>query len=303
MSILKYFFVLLLVWGTHITILSQDDVDAKWMRVQTDSGEVSVEIPEDHSYFFDKDGFFTSTGSASTYAVRDVSVLTALRKGTVIRLEVYRTPREALDLLIETAIGRGTPVRSSKLNEIPVKEIVTSDDHHRSVRYFFRSKNFVYVLSSASRGDETDVMKRFINSVRFVPDSKTATSLGGTLLRSLKLSPFELRKGEQDTKSPKPSPVGPAAPSPNIKSLIIASRPRASYTNAARWKNVQGEVRLRVEFASNGSIPRIEILEDLPEGLTRQAFFAALRLLFLPVEKDGQLISARKIVEYSFKIY
>jgi hypothetical protein len=53
----------------------------------------------------------------------------------------------------------------------------------------------------------------------------------------------------------------------------------------------------------NGSIPDITVLKTLPEGLLRQAVFAALRTKFIPKEKDGLPIATKSTFEFGFHIY
>jgi hypothetical protein len=60
---------------------------------------------------------------------------------------------------------------------------------------------------------------------------------------------------------------------------------------------------LKIVFAENGFIPKIEATQVLPDGLLRQAVFAAIRIKFLPEEKDDIPQTITKTVEYSFAIY
>jgi hypothetical protein len=91
--------------------------------------------------------------------------------------------------------------------------------------------------------------------------------------------------------------------------LVILSHPYPIFNSKARKKGVQGTVRLRVTFTSDGEIGDVI---DIPEknkekfvkyGLTEQAIIAAKNIKFKPATKDGEPITVTKIVEYAFAIY
>ena len=83
----------------------------------------------------------------------------------------------------------------------------------------------------------------------------------------------------------------------------ITSKPRASYTDAARGNLTQGTVKLAVEFGADGKIKAVVPFQKLPDGLTENCVAAAKGIVFDPATKDGKPISAIGIVTYSFTIY
>ena len=85
--------------------------------------------------------------------------------------------------------------------------------------------------------------------------------------------------------------------------LKIILKPRANYTDDARKNDIQGTVRLRVAFLSNGGIGSIDPVSTLPYGLTEQAMAAAAKIFFIPAGKSGKPVSVAKLVEYNFGIY
>lgn len=89
----------------------------------------------------------------------------------------------------------------------------------------------------------------------------------------------------------------------NGEKINIILKPRASYTDAARQRSVQGTVRLRVTFLANGGIGNIDPVAELPLGLTEQAIIAAAKMFFVPAKKEGKPTTVTKIVEYNFYIY
>jgi TonB family protein len=100
---------------------------------------------------------------------------------------------------------------------------------------------------------------------------------------------------------------GSGAPPPSrprvTTNLNIISKPKATYTDAARQNNVQGSVILRVTFLANGQIGSISPVKGLPYGLTEQAIAAARRITFEPKKVDGVGQSVTKQIEYGFNIY
>jgi len=85
--------------------------------------------------------------------------------------------------------------------------------------------------------------------------------------------------------------------------MTILIKPTPSYINSARMKGEKGTIQIRATFSEQGRIAKIAFLKTLKEGLVRQAVFAALRIKFLPAEKQGQPETVTKIIEYSFDIY
>lgn len=85
--------------------------------------------------------------------------------------------------------------------------------------------------------------------------------------------------------------------------LAIESKPQPRYTDSARRDNVQGTVKLRVEFQADGTIGHVEPLSELPNGLTEQAEKAARQIKFRPAAVDGVAVDSSKLVEYTFAIY
>lgn len=86
-------------------------------------------------------------------------------------------------------------------------------------------------------------------------------------------------------------------------SLLITSKPKANYTDAAKDNQVQGTVNLRVVFNANGTIGDISPVNGLPYGLTEQAMAAAKKIRFEPPKKNGKPYATVKILQYHFVLY
>jgi TonB family protein len=92
------------------------------------------------------------------------------------------------------------------------------------------------------------------------------------------------------------------------KPLLITSKPRADYTDAARENNIQGKVQVRVTFLPDGTIGDVTDVrrnnENLRKfGLVKSAMEAARKIKFQPQMKKGKPVKAVKILEYPFTLY
>jgi TonB family protein len=62
-------------------------------------------------------------------------------------------------------------------------------------------------------------------------------------------------------------------------------------------------VILSVVFGADAQIRNIEVVRGLPSGLTEKAIEAAKQIRFEPRMKDGQPVSVRGRLEYTFNLY
>ena len=83
----------------------------------------------------------------------------------------------------------------------------------------------------------------------------------------------------------------------------ILYREKAKYTEEARQNKVQGVVVLQVVFTADGRITSIRTVRGLPDGLTEKAIEAAQKIRFNPATKNGQPVSVRGTLEFTFNLY
>lgn len=100
-----------------------------------------------------------------------------------------------------------------------------------------------------------------------------------------------------------PAPQPKPKPAPVTQAVSILSKPRPSYTDAARQNQVTGVVRLRVTFLASGQIGSVSPVSGLSYGLTEQAIAAAKQIKFEPAKANGVAQTVTKQIEYSFSIY
>jgi len=96
---------------------------------------------------------------------------------------------------------------------------------------------------------------------------------------------------------------GPPALNLKTTPLKILSKPRASYTDAARQAGLQGKVVLKVTFQADGTVGSVVPVSGLGSGLTERAIAAAKAIKFEPQFKGGRAVSVTKTIEYTFTIY
>ncbi|MET0645598.1 MAG: TonB family protein [Pyrinomonadaceae bacterium] len=84
---------------------------------------------------------------------------------------------------------------------------------------------------------------------------------------------------------------------------IITFKPEPGYSEEARRKNVQGNVRLRAVLGSDGSVRNIVAIKRLPNGLTEKSVEAARKIKFTPATIGGRPVSQVVVLEYNFNIY
>ena len=81
----------------------------------------------------------------------------------------------------------------------------------------------------------------------------------------------------------------------------LLDAPPAIYPDAARAAGADGEVRLRLVLASDGTVKNVFPMKALKYGMTEAAMDAARQIKFTPAERDGQPASQFTTLSYEFK--
>lgn len=277
-----------------------------WVRIQTDDGEFSIEVPKANRFFYNPDGFAIGNYGNDVW-LKNMYLLSAVTGGSLISFEVYDAKKGILDQLYDadTFAKDGRQVSEKKIGDIKVREVINTTDKYYSVRWFFGTRKHVCVLTAASRNGETDLMRRFFDSLKVQTDAAASTDPNATRFSAMKTTDVEVESGTPET----PAPTGSTNPvkDPNVKPFVLIRAARASYVDAARDRRVSGSTRLRLYVGEDGFISKVAIMNTLPvgvrqQGLLRQALFAALRAKVLPKEKDGMPIPTTVTMEFSFRI-
>jgi TonB family protein len=105
-----------------------------------------------------------------------------------------------------------------------------------------------------------------------------------------------------DPASGKPDDQQTPAPSSLTRPPTLLYKEKAKYTDEARRNGVQGIVVLNVIFAADGTITSIKVMRGLPDGLNEKAIEAAKKIRFRPAIKNGQPVSVRGNLHFSFNL-
>jgi TonB family protein len=110
---------------------------------------------------------------------------------------------------------------------------------------------------------------------------------------------------QENQKEPASSANNKAAVDPMTKDLrpTILYREKAKYTEIARINLVQGTVVLSVIFDVSGALQNIRVIRGLPDGLTHKAIEAARKIRFNPAIRNGEPVSVRGSLEFTFNLY
>lgn len=293
-------------------LANAQETSTEWMRLQSVNNEFSIEIPKNVSYFYDEDGFLLGKTGGQDYQYSQMQMLNAASEKTAMSIEIYKvtSPKNHLNLLIENA-----HVNTSKLDapkdffvkqyeKTSVRDYANDKDVEISfISRYIASKTHIYVITAANRGKRSEAFERFFSSIRLGENQADAVNISS-------LKPLKIENINQDVtvqNAPLPQQTTDidkiAEMKKNPTPVLIIMKPKASYTSAARKSLTTGNIRLRASFAENGSVSKIAILSTLPDGLNRSAFFSALRIKFIPNEKEGEFDTVTKIIEYGFSIY
>jgi TonB family protein len=80
----------------------------------------------------------------------------------------------------------------------------------------------------------------------------------------------------------------------------ILSKPDPDYTLEARRNGTTGSVVLKAVLSSAGRVDSVQLVRELPDGLTESSVKAACLIRFEPALKDNKAVSQYVLVEYKF---
>lgn len=105
-----------------------------------------------------------------------------------------------------------------------------------------------------------------------------------------------------ETKKEGPASDGPGQ-LPALKPRpVILSQVKPKYSETARQNYIQGKVTLSAEFRSDGKISKLRLLKSLGFGLDEAALWAALQIRFKPATIEGEPVSTRAKIEFTFNL-
>jgi TonB family protein len=105
---------------------------------------------------------------------------------------------------------------------------------------------------------------------------------------------------QQPTTNPRPAAKVSDSGS---RQYVVIEKPRAGYTERAKYNGVEGTVRLTVELLASGKVGEVKPLTYLSDGLTEQAIAAAKKIRFRPKMFEGKPVDAVLTADYTFSLY
>lgn len=280
----------------------------KWVKIGSESGDFSIDVPSDYGLFYDRDGF-TITKSSNDYRLSDVNLYNSFTGETLLSVESYKSGKSAINVLYDDdermmkADGEGKN-SSYKIQDVKIKSRSFKSENYFWTRWYLYYGNYSYVLTAASRNGETPIMKHFFDSISFNKTKLSADKLSAIPFSKLTVTPIEIDEVSPENKSDE-NIAKTVKPDENqdILPLIIFSKPLPSYTTQARQNNVTGNIKIKTTFMENGRIGKLGLVNVLKDGLVRQAVFATLRTKFLPQKSNEKAVSVTKTLVYTFDIY
>ena len=294
------------IWTLVLIILCGSAVGQSsdpWIRVASDDGRFSIEIPDKYNYFHNADGFMVSN-DFNDYWVKDMNSVVSFPNGSLLSLEMYEGPEAAMDKLYDKDKDQDRWEKSPivKRGKFKIKTLTRKVDDIYAVSYYVAAGERFFVMTAASRSGETAETRRFLESIQIAEDEVSPLPSGTSKIRQLKPYALGLEKIEPPPSPPTKGSATPKKAGDDEKPLVLIRTFAPSFVQAARAKATEGTVRLRATFAEDGHIPKIQILKELPNGLLRQSIFAMMRVRFLPMEKAGKALTITRPVTFSFGI-
>jgi TonB family protein len=218
-----------------------------------------------------------------------------------VLIEIYKDPRGQLapvysadqaDFQIAFVNQPQSGSGSAKFDPNRIEPNWIGGDHRGRMIVYGRSKDGNLRIVWVDEKGEKDPVKAIRNFLKAL--SKVKRQEGDLTGRSSQL------KLSAQTGATQPGRIEPMS---MVLKPTILYRERATYTDQARNEKVNGVVVLAVVFGADGKIQNIRVIRGLPYGLTDNAIQAALRIRFKPAMKNGQPVSVRGVLEFSFSLY
>lgn len=295
---LIFIFTILLLSVSAQTV--NNTAPIKWQNYKIDRREISILFPKLPVYI--EENSYCSEYMVQTYvayannSAYEMSVVTKEKDKKLERCEsVKRFDQSTFEAKIAEVKAYFADATEQKL-KLNGNEVTKISKSKGNIWFVNDLKNGRWVkLTVTSNLNVNENEEKFYNSLKFaktpqgieIGDGASAT-LGDEIVEKTVSKPSD---NNQTSKTPTTNP------------MIIAAKPRARYTDAARENGVQGTVTLRATFLANGSIGNVSVVSGLSHGLTEEAIAAIRRLVFLPQNVGGENQTVTKSVQYKFSIY
>lgn len=296
--------LMIFIFFFYLTVWSQTATEKKWIRVETENKDFSILLP---------DGFLSDVE-------KDFTGLHGFHKNVSIslRIEKYKDPKKHFKEIFSNLTSQEFPKYKfynsgdficAEYSAKPENNLPTFNVTLASSKGFYS----IYITN----GDlNNDIYSKVISSMRLYGNILYSTKLeslqesevwqisslqtSNEVIKALKQMESLQKKVESASNAEIQIPLETTGFS---RSLIILRKPRASYTDSARINQVQGTVKLLVNFLANGQVGEIKLVSKLDNGLDQEAFSAAKKIKFVSAEKEGKPVDVKRFLEYNFSLY
>lgn len=294
--------LLMLVFSIVSTMAQTAAAPGKNVKWQTFSSknEFSIAMPESTKGFTEDNDYFLGRGMNNRVSKR--IVMSVLINGTTLITEVYegdvRDVRDELIKRLSTKASTYDLVKAQDVDGVSLKLFQRKQDKLFSIQQFVLFKKRLYVLQAHAGSEKDLILEQFKRSL--------ALSVGGKNILP------NLSSGEDEQSAIKPPDIiidSSRLPDDSVvlsgkpdREMIMLYKPLPRYTSEARQAGATGEVILNVLFSASGKVTKIKF-ESGELAFRESSVSAAERILFVPAEKDGKLVSVWKKISYSFAIF
>lgn len=281
----------------------------KWTKIASPKGDFIAQMPPD----------FLVDNEDDAYRVY------AFHNEATMRIVIDETSdaKSRLKMMRQFPGAREARVTQFDIGSFSGKMYTYEREKGISVSIYLASSKAFITVSASAKEESNAALKNFLYSIRannqtlfknpplINQDAGEPISVAALRTSPIVLSMLKIKDGEkapvkyalEDSKKKKDDDEEEDDAVKYSRPLITLRKPRASYTDTARGNNVQGIVRMKIVFRSDGRIGAITVLQKLDGSLTAEAVNAARKIKFVPAEIDGKAVDAAKVVEYTFTLY
>ena len=145
---------------------------------------------------------------------------------------------------------------------------------------------------------------KYEKAIEILRKAAEANGAGGDLWLYIGMAEAKLDRNTNAAKAfSKAAKLSAKSTSGNDTEVKVTRKTRVSYTDQARTNNIQGTIKVAVEFLANGQIGLIVPFQTLPYGLKENTVEALKKTEFEPATKNGKPVTSIRIMTQQFTIY
>ncbi|MEW6737708.1 MAG: energy transducer TonB, partial [Acidobacteriota bacterium] len=189
--------------------------------------------------------------------------------------------------------GKELTIQGKSWLQIPIDMIIKA-------RILLINDRLYLMAAATSNSKLPEHAERFFSSVKLDMNSTNTQEINNSRLpEDLEkfFSSVKLGINYRDTQE-KVVSVG----TPGLRLPQLYDKTKPLYTEEARRNKIEGMVVLSVIFYKDGNIGDIKIIRGLGYGLDEQAIEAAKKIRFKPAELNGEAVSVRARLEFTFTL-